>query len=268
MNNLRTRHHLGMPNHNRVPMLPVNGFQRERTMCGKWRYGVGALVLALAVAVMPLQAQRGQGLPAQGFRGQGGPNMGHSIELALENQDELGLTEDQAAQLQELKTVIDGDVARLGQEMKVLRESIRAGEVDREEGMRQMEALRGEVITASAPLRGRVQEILTVEQHNKLSAVVRQDRPGGGRVPASQGRGASSVRGRAMGPGMPGQLRGGRGGLGRGLGIGGRGQARVPGLRQGVGVPRAGRGMGPAPFIRRGLGGQSPEELGNAGNLP
>ncbi|MFH1763449.1 MAG: Spy/CpxP family protein refolding chaperone [Gemmatimonadota bacterium] len=192
-------------------------------MCGKWRYIGGALVVALGVAVMPLQAQRGMGLRGPGVRGPGGPNMGHSLDLALENQEELGLTEDQVVQLKELKTIVDRDVVGLAEEMKELREGIRAGEVERNEGMRQMEALRGEWITASAPLRGRVQEILTVEQHDQLLPLVRQDRPGGGSVGAFQGRafqgrGAVSVRGSGMGMGMGmmGQCRGGRGGVGTG----------------------------------------------------
>ncbi len=176
-------------------------------MCGKWRYAGGALVVALGVAVMPVQAQRGQGFRGQGFGGQGGPNFGHSLELALDHQEKLGLTEDQVAQLQGLKATIDGDVAGLGEEMKGLRESIRAGEVERDEGVRQMEALRGELITASAPLRGRVQEILTVEQHNQLQPLAQRSRLGGGRAGpfqgvgrgrAFQGPGRSSVRGRGM----------------------------------------------------------------------
>ncbi len=160
---------------------------------------------------MPLQAQRGQGFRGRGVGGQGGPNLGHSLELALDHQEQLDLTEDQVAQLQGLKATIDGDVAGLGEEMKALRESIRAGEVEREEGVRQMEALRGELITASAPLRGRVQEILTVKQHNQLQPVVQRSRPGGGRAGtfqgagrgrAFQGGGHPSVKGRGMDRGM------------------------------------------------------------------
>ena len=112
--------------------------------------------------------------------------MGYSLDLALEHQDELELTQDQVAQLQELKAIIDGDVGGLVEEMDQLREGIRAGEVEWDEGVRQMEALRGELITASAPLRGRAQEVFTVEQHNKLQPLVRQDRPVGGRMGALQ----------------------------------------------------------------------------------
>lgn len=207
-------------------------------MCGKWRYIGGALVVALGVAAMPLQAQRGMGPRGQGVRGQGGPNMGHSLELVLENQEQLGLSVDQLAQLKELKVTIDGSVAGLAEEMKVLREGIRAGEVERDEGMRQMEAIRGQLITASAPLRGRVQEVLTVQQHDQLQTLVRRDRPGGGRAGAFQGSGAPSVRGRGMGVGMMGQFRGSHGGVGPGQFFSGKSGGRSPmRLREGRRLP-------------------------------
>lgn len=215
-------------------------------MFGKWTYAGGAIVVALGVAVMPLQAQRGLGMGGQGLRGPAGPNMGRSLELALEHQDELELTQGQAAQLQELKTIIDGDVAGLLGEMGELRESIRAGETDRDEGWRQMEALRGELVTASAPLRGRVQEILTVEQHNKLQPLVLQGRPGGGRAGALQGRGAASFRGGRGGMGMPGYFRGSRGGVGL----------------------HPSRDIRPFRYFHRGPGGGFPAPLGGGGILP
>jgi len=198
----------------------------------------GGLVVGLAVAVglmaTPLQAQQGFGVRGQ----RAGPNMGRSLEVALDQQEQLGLTEDQVAQLQGLKAVIDEDVAVLGEEMRGLRESIRAGDVERDEGVRQMEALRGELITASAPLRGRVQEILTVEQHNILRPMAAQARPGGGRGGAFQGRGVSSLRGRGMGRGrggrpgmgMPGQVRGSWGGGWLRLGVRGQGGGPMGGL--------------------------------------
>jgi hypothetical protein len=171
--------------------------------------------------------------------------MGQSLNLALEHQEELGLNQDQVAQLQELKAVLDEDVAGLVEEVKVLREQIRAGEVDRDEGFRRVEALRGELITASAPLRGRVQEILTVEQHSKLQPLVWQGRSGLGRGAAARGGRVGVVRGRGA--------LGGRGMAGR-MGVrmqpGGIRGARAP--RQGVGlqgwVPGVGFRRAPAGF--------------------
>lgn len=170
------------------------------------------MVLALGISVLPVEAQRGRHVGGGGLRGGDGPNLGHSVELALEHREDLGLTGDQIVRLQELQAMANGDVAALTEEMRALREKIRGGEVEREEGFRQMEALRGEFITASAPLRGRVQEILTVQQHNKLRPLVREARPGRGR---GQGMGAAlqprGMRG-GMGAVRPGQLRGGRSG--------------------------------------------------------
>lgn len=204
----------------------------------------GGIVMAVAVAVglaaSPLQAQRGAG-----FRGQmAGPNMGLSLDILLENQENLDLTADQLRELESLKAIMDSQVAPLAEEMKALREQVWAGEVDRGEGFRQLQALRGEFLTASAPLQGRVQEILTVEQHRLLQAEVWQNRPGMGRAGAAfQGRGgAFHGRGGAFhgrgGMGMPrGQLRGSRGGFVPRHGFYGQGRAPAFGFRQAA--PRA-----------------------------
>jgi Spy/CpxP family protein refolding chaperone len=180
----------------------------------------GGLVLALAVAVglaaSPLQAQRGPGLRGQAA----GPNMGLSLDVLLENQEKLELTGDQLRELEGLKATMDGEVAPLAEEMKALREQIWAEEVDRNEGLRSMQALRGELLIASAPLQGRIEEILTVEQHRTLQSEMRQGRPG-------QGRGGMAFRGR-----------------------GGAFQGRRPamGLRRGApGVPRIRRDTVPDP---------------------
>jgi len=196
----------------------------------------GAMVLALGVGVVPLQAQVGQGPRDPGFRGDPGPHVGRSLEVALSHQEELNLTQDQVAQLQELKGVVDGDVAGLVLEMDELRGAIRSGDVQRQDGLRQMEALRGELIQASAPLRGRVQEILTVSQHQTLQGLIRP-------VGAGMGRGGAMRNGR--GPRAPVMGNRGRigsrrpGGLGRGMipgrGLGGGQAAPPPGGRNGRG---------------------------------
>ena len=83
--------------------------------------------------------------------------MGRSLDVLVENQEELGLTKDQLDQILELKTVMDAEVAPLAEEIRALRGRIQAGEVDRGEGFRQLQALRGKLMTASAPLRRRSQ---------------------------------------------------------------------------------------------------------------
>jgi len=156
-----------------------------------------ALVVGLGVSMAPLHAQRG---PA-GW-GEPGPHMGRSLDVALEHQEALGLGPEQLSQLMELKNALEVEVLPLAEGMRALRESIWAGEIDRLEGFRQMAALRGELMTVAAPLMGRVQEILTVEQHRRLQAMVWQAHPGFGRPGV-----APMARPRA---GMRGQVWGGR----------------------------------------------------------
>jgi hypothetical protein len=240
-------------------------------MIGRVKYQTGSLILALAVAAVPLQAQRGQGVGGEAFRGPGGPNLGRSLELALENREELELSQEQLTQLQELKQIIDEDVAGLAEEMKALRESIRSGEVGRDEGMRRMQALQGEFLTASAPLTGRVREILTVEQHGKLQPLVRRGRVGRVGAGAVRGRGMSTFRGRGMGT-----FRGAAPGAGRGP-VGGKVlQSQPGGFRCGVGLRQGvyGQGRAPAFGFRQGFsagrgmrrGGFAPDPWGAPGS--
>lgn len=176
----------------------------------KTKRGLAVLLLALAVGLVPgaLEGQRGAG-----FRGQGaGPHAGRSLSLLLENGEDLGLSEDQLARIRELKAIVEEGVTPLAEEITALRAKIRTGEVDRGEGYRQLQALRGELLIASAPLRGTVQEILTVEQHRRLQAEMRRSRPGRGGGPAF-GRGQADARMRRGG------VRGPRGGAGFGPGF-------------------------------------------------
>jgi len=249
-------------------MLPVHGKLGEGIMAGRWSYLAGALVLAFTVAAAPLQAQRGQGFRGQAIGGRGGPNLGQSLDVALAHQDDLDLTQDQVVQLKELKGVIDGDVADLAEEMKVVREGLRGGDVDRDEGLRRMQALRGELMTASAPLRGRVQEILTVEQHNALQPLVWQGGPGSGRAGTLQGRGVGLPVGRGRGMGVQGQPRGVRGGGGPQVGFMGQGRASAPGFRQGHARFGLRRTVGPVPKLRRGWGGGNLVGGGSSVDLP
>jgi Spy/CpxP family protein refolding chaperone len=228
---------------------------------GEWimkrtlKYVGGAAVLALCVATTPVEGQRGMGFRGVGPRGGGGPFMGQSVEKALENQEELGLSQDQISELQGLKSVLDGDVTPLMEEMKTLREGIQSGDVDRDEGFRRMQALRGELLTASAPIQGRVQEILTVQQHSRLQPLVRQDRPGLGRgVPGVQGQ-SVAPQGRGARSGIRGRMGSARGGVGIGARFNGRG--RYPTMAPRSRFPRRGGALNRAPLLgRRGIGGQ------------
>ncbi len=170
-------------------------------------------LLAAAVGgwAAPLAAQRGPGP-----QGPAGPNVGRSVDIVLEHQEDLDLTNDQVAQLRELQASLNEDVLPLAEELRTLRSAIREGSVDRTQGLRRLQALRGEMMTAAAPFRGRVQEILTAEQHTRLEALVRQNRPGAGGFGAGRpGPGRAGVfRGRGAGRGAWGRFmpRGVRGG--------------------------------------------------------
>ncbi len=181
-----------------------------------------ALTAVAGTLATPIQAQAGWGAD-----GRGGPFMGRSVEMALEHQAELGLDRDQVAKLQDMKGVLDGQVTPLAEEMKLLREKVRSGELDRAEGFREMEALRGKLITAAAPLQGRVQEVFTVAQHRQLQAMVQAGRPGMGRGGAFLGRGGARM--------APGVRQGGAGGAGLRPGIRGGGQLPAVGARRGIG---------------------------------
>ncbi len=176
-----------------------------------------ALALAMGVATVPVEAQRGPGV-----RGRApGPFVGRSLEMVLEHREDLELTGDQVQALEELKEIHDRNVVPLREEMDALRAQLQEGEVDRADGFRQMEALRGRLITAGAPMRGRVQEILTVAQHRQVLAAVRISRGVGGRAfRGAPGRGVAR-----------GQFRGSRGGLNPRQGFQGQGWGRRPGFR-------------------------------------
>ena len=243
-------------------------------MRGHWRYLGGALIVALGAAAGPVEAQRGFGGRGGGFRDSAGPNLGNSVAVAIEHQEELELTSEQVAQLQEMKSVLDSEIAGLVEEMNTLREGIRSGDLDRGEGFRQMDVLRGQLITASAPLKGRVQEILTVDQHKKLQPIVWEGRPGLGRAGAARGGQGVGVRPRAWAafqgwgvrPGAQMAPRGMRGGVAvRPMA---RRRAQAPLARgQGRGL-RSSRALRTPRYFRRGIGGDPAGQQGEGWNLP
>lgn len=177
------------------------------------------VVLALALSgglngVMGQRGMRGGGMGLHGL----GPSMGANVDLALEHQEELGLTAQQIASLQEMQAGILQNVAPLEGEITNLRTQIMEGEVDREEGLTRLRALLEQYRTAAEPYRSGVTTILTVDQHRRLQAQVQSDRRAEGRL-----------LGRA----------GGDRGMGRGIARGGRFQQRLParGMRRMMRVP-------------------------------
>jgi hypothetical protein len=212
---------------------------------------VVALTLAVTVGVSPVEGQRGAGFGGRG----GGPYAGRSLDVIIEHQASLGLTGDQLAQIQELKRVMDSEVAPLAEEIRALRTRIQAGEMEWNEGLRELQVLQGQMTTAAAPLRGRAQEILTVEQHRQLQATVWQTRPGQGRGGVFWGRGGSGM--------ARGQVRGSRGGFGPRQGFNGQGRGPAFGFRTiPPGVPSRIRGFR-SPDLPAGPGGSPPVGAGN-----
>lgn len=214
---------------------------------------VVALALAVSGGAYSLSAQRGirgGGLGLYGF----GPRLGENIQLALEFQEDLGLTAEQMASLQELLAGIEQDVMPLEAGIDELRAQITAGEINQADGLVQLQELLGEYQTAAAPYRTGVTTILTADQHMRLQRIMWNTRPlqgqylgraGVGRglgVGIGVGRGAGRGLGRGVGRGI------GRG-VGRGVAGGGRylrrgiGRARVPLYRNRV-IRRGGRGIG------------------------
>jgi len=221
------------------------------------------LVVALALAVSGgghfLSAQRGWGGSGLGLNGVG-PRLGENITLALENQSQLQLSQEQVDALGLLREGINMDVAPLEAEIDGLRASILAGDVNSVEGLSLLQELYTQYDVVAEPYRIEVTNILTPAQHESLQAIMWQTRPYGGRglglygagvvgtgQPLGLGRGIGLGRGVGLGRGAG--LAYGRGvGLGYGRGVG-LGYGRGIGLGYGRGVGRglgrgAGRGLG------------------------
>ncbi len=190
------------------------------------------VVLALALSgglngVMGQRGLRGGGLGLHGL----GPRLGGNVELALEHQEELSLTAQQIASLQEMQTGIQQSVAPLEVEITNLRTQIMEDEVDREEGLTRLRELLEQYRTAAEPYRSGMTTILTVDQHRRLQAQVQSDRRSEGRllgragVGFGEGRGIARGTGRGVGRGV---TRGDARGMGRGVARGGRFQQRLP----------------------------------------
>jgi len=201
------------------------------------------VVLALALSgglngVMGQRGLRGGGLGLHGL----GPRLGGNVEMALEHQEDLSLTAQQIASLQEMQAGIQQSVTPLEGEITNLRTQIMEDEVDREEGLTRLRELMEQYRTAAEPYRSGVTTILTVDQHRRLQAQVQSDRRSEGRllgragVGPGEGRGVARGAGRGVGRGVGwGDARG----MGRGVARGGRFQQRMParGMRQMMRVP-------------------------------
>lgn len=209
------------------------------------------LIMLLALAVSGggqiLSAQQGQGGRGLGLFGIG-PRLGENVALALEFQDQLGLSQDQVASLQVLQNGIREDLEPLEAEVNGLRAGILAGEVNSGEGLATLQGLVTEYQAVAAPYRTQVDAILTPAQHQTLQGIMWENRPVQG-----QGLGVNSGVRPGLGYGQGVWLgRGAGAGLGRGGGLGLR-QGGGAWLGQGAGLGRA-TGLGLGRGGGRGLG--------------
>lgn len=120
----------------------------------------GALALG-AMLLMGLGEVAAQEPPAQrgpGMHGGGGP------EMVLSLRDQLNLTQDQIAELNELREQMVGIRTSHRSAMTSLRSRFQAGEIDREEMTTSMEAIRSGGPQVHEEMQSRIASILDEEQ--------------------------------------------------------------------------------------------------------
>lgn len=192
------------------------------------RVTTGLVVLAMAGAVSPASSQVGPAGVGRRIFGVG-PRLGENIQLALQNQDRLGLSSDQVGQLQELQAGVERDVMPLEDEIEAIRSSLQAGNVGYAEGQARLQDLLVRYETAAEPYRTGVNDVLTPSQHDTLRWMMFDSRPypqmGYGWAGAGYGRAGVGYGRAGVGYGRvaPGVAWGGRGfgrGIGRGAGWG------------------------------------------------
>lgn len=217
-------------------------------------YRMSAVALAMIVAASwnPASAQRGIGNQGLGLYGLG-PQLGENVEIALELRDELGLSDQQIEDLEELRTGIGRDVDPLRAEIDLLRTQILSGEGSALDGLARLRELQDLYQESAAPYRAAVAEILTPEQHLMLQDMMFSTRPvtgwgvRGAGVGLGRGLGGWGTRGLGLGYGRGVGVGYGRGvglGYGRGAGLGyGRGAGLGYGRGTGLGYGR-GTGLG------------------------
>jgi hypothetical protein len=140
--------------------LPMSGSQGaaghtqpdgENTMITAKRCLAVILLLAVAGGAESLTAQRALGGGGLGLRGLG-PRLGENVDMALQHQDQLGLSAEQVAALQEIRAGIQRDVEPLQGLMDDLRGGILRGEVAGPQGWNQLQELWAEYDVAAEPL--------------------------------------------------------------------------------------------------------------------
>jgi len=175
------------------------------------------MALGLTLAAVPLAAQ--QGPRGRGFRGNGAgdgaPRLERNIELALGRAEELGLDENQIAELRALRDELSGVRGELAEEGRGVRQRMVDRTREARDATRQeMTALRERHQEALQPFPGRWDALLNEAQRNQVGTWMRQEarRGPGRRVPAARGnRPGAGMRGGGSGWPSRARLRSGRG---------------------------------------------------------
>lgn len=189
----------------------------------------GAVLLAAAVALAPMQvhAQQGPRAPQRRLA----PAGGAGVEMILRQKERLGLTDAQVTQLDQIREELVAQRTAHQAELAELTSKVRAGELEPSALRERLQARRDSAQELRTKQRERVEAILTDEQKQKVEtwgATARGFRMGR----------QSVLRGRAgVGPGMlPGAWMRGR--MQRfAPGQRGWGMRRGPGLGLGFGPP-------------------------------
>lgn len=183
-------------------------------MLGK-KSGALALGAMLLIGLGDMAAQEPPAQRGPGMHRGGGP------EMVLSMRDQLGLTEEQIAELNELREQMVGIRTSHRSAMASLRSRLRAGEIDREEMRTSMEAIRSGGPQVHEEMQTRIASILDEEQLASFEEL-RQSRQA---VRDGRGMRRGGGHGGMGGPGMHGDGPGGMGPDatrpgGRGLGAG------------------------------------------------
>ena len=180
-------------------------------------------VLAALLLAAPAAAQRpgpgSQDGPGR-FRGQdrgGALPIERSVGIALERRDSLGLSSEQIEQLEALEAEIREGIAGRRERMQELREGARGDRAAARERMADFREEEGELREVQ---RGRLDDVLSQEQSDRLGELMRRSRS---RRPEGRGRGARDrgIRQGSGGTEMRAYLQGFRDGVRAGARFGG-----------------------------------------------
>ena len=224
---------------------------------------IGISLLAVGLAFASADAQQGQrrGPPDGMGRGTRGIRVEQSVATMLSKRDELGLTDEQVADLEALRAEIQAASAPIRDEQRAFAEQVRAGDVSPNEADTRRRELAERTAAAMEPFPDRVHSLLTEAQQTQMQGLMRSTMGRGqGRGGDGQGQGMRRGGASTMESGAHKGSRQGRaaradrrsGSMGNAYSDGYR-----AGLRQGREMRHQGRRGRPTPPDSTGVGGPS-----------